>query len=314
MQLINRSKSCILLVSLVFLPFTSSIGKSRPGKQSDALHQKIERVCAGFEGDAGIYIRNLVTGAEVAIHADSLFPTASMIKLPILLALFEKIENRALAYNEALTYTDSLLYPGTDILGSFKNGEKITLGKVVMLMISTSDNTASLWCQSLAGGGMQINQFLARNGFSKTRLNSRTKGRQSAWQQYGWGQTTAREMAEMLVKIRQHKILTPGACDEAYRVLSNIYWHGEALSQIPPWVQAASKQGAISQSRSEVVLVNAPSGDYVFCVITNNQRDTSWRYDNAGFVLIRRISQILWQHFEPQLTWHPAAGSADWAK
>jgi beta-lactamase class A len=48
------------------------------------------------------------------------------------------------------------------------------------------------------------------------------------------------------------------------------------LSQIPPTVQVASKQGAVNQSRSEVVLVNAPSGDYVFCVITKNQQDESW--------------------------------------
>ena len=61
-----------------------------------------------------------------------------------------------------------------------------------------------------------------------------------------------------------------------------------------------SKQGAINASRSEVVLVHAPHGDYVFCVITKNQQDQSWDDDNQGFVLLRDVSKILWEHFEPQ--------------
>ena len=87
------------------------------------------------------------------------------------------------------------------------------------------------------------------------------------------------------------------------------YWTGEALSQLPPTVQAASKQGAVDQSRSEVVLVNAPSGDYVFCLITKNQQDESWTYDNEGYVLLRRVSALLWRHFEPDHRWTPAPGA-----
>jgi hypothetical protein len=89
------------------------------------------------------------------------------------------------------------------------------------------------------------------------------------------------------------------ASEEMYRHLTRSYWTGEALSQLPPWVQAASKQGAVDRSRSEVVLVNAPSGDYVFAVITRNQRDTTYGAGNAGFELLRRVSALLWRTFEP---------------
>jgi beta-lactamase class A len=61
-----------------------------------------------------------------------------------------------------------------------------------------------------------------------------------------------------------------------------------------------------------VVLVHAPSGDYVFCVITKNQQDESWEANNEGFVLLRKISRILWQHFEPNSDWSPAAGVEAW--
>jgi beta-lactamase class A len=115
-------------------------------------------------------------------------------------------------------------------------------------------------------------------------------------------------MVEMLVLIREGKAVSPAASEEIYRILTHIYWDDEALSQIPPGIQIASKQGAVSQSRSEVVLVNAPSGDYVFCVISKNQEDKSWKHDNEGYVLLRDISRILWQHFEPDYEWKPAEG------
>ena len=90
-----------------------------------------------------------------------------MIKVPITIGMFDKIEKGEIDYHATLTYKDSLLYEGVDILGSFKNGEKISLSKVMMLMITTSDNTASLWCQSLAGTGTAINAWLEKNGFRR---------------------------------------------------------------------------------------------------------------------------------------------------
>jgi beta-lactamase class A len=270
-----------------------------------ALKAQLEQLVHGFRGDVGIYVRHLGTGQIAEINADTLFPTASMIKVPILLGVFDRMERGELRADEKLVYADSLLYAGEDILGSFKAGEEIQLSKVIMLMITLSDNTASLWLQHLAGTGVVINAWLADHGFSQTRVNSRTPGRNGFRRTYGWGQTTPREMAELLVMIREGRAVSRSASEEMYRILSRIYWDGEALSRIPPTIQAASKQGAVSHSRSEVVLVNAPHGDYVFCVITKDQEDRSWEDSNEGFVLLREVSGLLWDYFEPDFGWEP---------
>jgi len=281
-------------------------------REDTELKSKLESLVKGFGGDVGIYVRHLKTGKMVAINADTIFPTASMIKVPITIGMFDKIEKGEIHYDSILTYKDSLLYEGDDILGSFKHGEQIALSKVMMLMITTSDNTASLWCQSLAGNGTVINEWLQRNGFEHTRVNSRTPGREANRTTYGWGQTTPREMAELMVRIRDGKVVSPRASERIYRNLTHIYWDSECLSQIPPTVQAASKQGFVSQSKSEVVLVNAPHGDYVFCVITKNQKDAGYAKDNEGVVLLRTVSALLWKYFEPASTWKPAAGIEKW--
>lgn len=292
----------LLLVIGIGLCSTAKAQTSKEAMQE--LHSKLDALVQPFKGDVGIYVRSLASGEEVAIQADTLFPTASLVKVPILLKVFDSIEKGDLDYHQKLVYRDSLLYPGEDIVGAFRDSAEISLSKVAMLMITTSDNTASLWLQDLCGTGTAINAWLDKHGFAHTRVNSRTEGRKKNWEQYGWGQTTPREMAELLVMIRENRAVSPSASETMYRMLTRIYWNEEALSQIPPYVQAASKQGAVSHSRSEVVLVNAPSGDYVFTVITKNQDDKSWGADNEGYVLLRDVSRLLWQHFEPESEWN----------
>jgi beta-lactamase class A len=298
-----------LLLTCIYLSASFSANAQKEDKK---LKAKLEKLVSGFQGDAGIYVRNLKTGKTVAINADTLFPTASMIKIPITIGVYNKIEKGVLSHDSLLTYRDSLLYKGEDILGSFKDGEKIWLGKVLMLMITTSDNTASLWSQLMAGTGLEINQWLSDNGFANTRVNSRTPGREANRERYGWGQTTPREMAELVVKIREGKVISPRASERIYRNLGRIYFDSQALSQIPPYIHTASKQGMVDQTKAEVVLVNAPSGDYVFCVITKNQKDERWAPDNEGYVLLRNVSRLLWNYFEPDSQWKPAVNSEEW--
>ncbi len=290
----------ILVLSAAYAQPKHSFPKSAPDK---VLAKKLQGLVNEFKGDVGIYVRHLKTGKTVEINADTMFPTASMVKVPIMTGIMDKIERNELKYDSLLVFRDSLIYPGEDIVGTLKDSGRISLSKVVMLMITTSDNTASLWCQLLAGTGTRINQIMEENGFAVTRVNSRTPGREEMRSLYGWGVTTPREMAELVVKIREGKMISPAASERMYRNLARIYWDGEALSEIPSYIHTASKQGAVNRSRSEVVLVNAPHGDYVFCVITKNQLDESWVNENEGYVLLRNVSRTLWQYFEPKDQW-----------
>lgn len=276
-------------------------------RRGPALQQQLETLARRVRGRVGIYVRHLRTGRTAALHADELFPTASMIKVPILVGTFDAVAGGRLDFNQPLVYTDSLLYEGHDLIGALEDSAIVALSMVALHMITTSDNTASLWLQGLVGGAT-INDWLATHGFDSTRVNSRVPGREAARSRYGWGQTTPREMAELLVMIREGRVVSAAASEEMYRHLTRIYWTREALSRIPPWVQAASKQGAVDRSKSEVVLVNAPSGDYVFSVITREQEDQRWVDDNEGYVLIRAVSELLWRTFEPDHPWTPAPG------
>jgi beta-lactamase class A len=270
------------------------------------LEAKIAERVQGFKGEVGIYVKDLRSGRVSLYNADTVFPTASIVKVPILLGVTAAVQNGQLAYDSNHVYRDSLLYVGEDILGSFKDGEKIALKKIIMLMMTTSDNTASLWLQSLAGGGRRINELLTQQGLSNTFVNSRTPGREANRAQYGWGQTTPAEMGRLFEKIYRREIISPYASEKMLRAMSRNFWdEDESLGSFPPYIEVFSKNGCVNASRSEAMIVNAPNRPFVFCIFTKNNQDQRWTHDNEAWTLARSVATLLWDYFEPTDTWTP---------
>jgi len=297
----------VIIPRLVYILFLSDPVEAF--SQTDKkLLSLLEQTIDGFNGNIGIYVKNLKTGKTTAINGDTIFPTASIVKVPILVGVMDKIQRGELDYNQELIYKDSLLYEGVDILGSFRSDEKIVLKKIIMLMLTTSDNTASLWLQSLAGTGTRINALLDSAGLKITRINSRTPGRESNRSIYGWGQTTPKEMGILLEMIYKDQIISVEACERMQRCLGRNFWdENEAISQVPPYIEVFSKNGCVDSVRSEVLLVNAPHNPYIFCIFTKNNKDTRWTHDNEAWALARKISKELWNYFEPKDKWRSAS-------
>ena len=294
----------IFLLTILTHPFLTF---SQALKEDLKLKAKLQELTKGFNGDVGIYVRHLKTNKFVAINADTVFPTASMIKIPIMVGTFDKIRQGALKYEQELVYRDSLHYDD-GIVGSLKDSTKIPLSYVMMLMCTISDNTGSLWLQALSGGGKRINTILDSLGFQVTRVNSRTPGREANRTKYGWGQTSPKEMANLLTMIREGKVISPAISDRMYRNLGRQFWDKEGLSQLPEGVKVATKNGAVNRSRSETALVHAPHGEYVYSVITKNQKDESWVRENEGYELLRKVGDLLWHYYEPKSDWKPVDG------
>ena len=293
-------KKRILLASFSSLAFLVCLSQKTDRK----LEKQITESIQGFNGVIGIYIKNLRTGHVVSINADTLFPTASIVKVPILYGVMNRIERGELSYNQELIYKDSLLYAGSDILGSLKSGEKILLKKVIMLMMTTSDNTASLWLQSLAGTGTRINELLDSIGLKQTRVNSRTPGREDNRTAMGWGQTTPAEMATLYELLYKGRLLSARGTDRMMRSMGRNFWdENEAISQIPPYIEVFSKNGCVNAVRSEALLVNAPRNPYIFCIFTKNNRDMSWNHANEAWTLARKLSTMIWDYYEPKDNW-----------
>lgn len=301
-----KSKKSLILL-LLSLACTTYLNAQTAKNQQ--LELSLIELTNSFQGDIGIFIKNLNTGETVEIKADTIFPTASIVKIPILLGIFDKIEKGELHYREPLVYRDSIKYGGSGIMQFFKDSTQTDLSTLLALMLSYSDNTTSLWNQSLAGGGISINEVMDQLGYKNTRVNSRTAGRESIWEKYGWGQTTPREMADIFARINNRELISPAASEQMHRLLSNTFYTDYAVSGIPAGINVASKQGMVNASRSEVFLVNSPQGDYVCAIFTKNNKDESWEYDNEAWVLTRKISNLIWNYFNPNQPYIQPEGS-----
>jgi len=299
---IGRSSTLILVLAFLSFGQQPAHAQNRPDRR---LEEKLRTLTDTFHGVAGIYVRNIKTGKEAAINADTIFPTASIVKVPILVGVFDKIREGELKYRQPLIYRDSMAKKGSGLMQFFKDSTPTDLRTALTLMITHSDNAAAVWCEKLAGGGTAINAWLETHGFHDTRVNSRTPGREPNRQLYGWGQTTPREMARLVTMIRNEEVVSREASQTMYRIMTHTFWDEYALSRIPPYIQTASKQGMVDDSRSEVVLVNAPHGDYVFYVATKNNKDQRWVSDNEAWELARNVSALLWEYFEPHSQWRP---------
>ena len=278
--------------------FVVALVPAQAQKVNKKLQHALETLTNGFKGNVGIYVKDLHTGKTASINADSIFPTASMVKVPILIGIIDKLNKGELKYHQELTYKDSLFYAGSDLLASLKHNEKVELSKVIMLMLTTSDNTASLWLQSLAGTGTRINQILDSIGYTATRVNSRTPGREADRDKFGWGQTSPKEMASLFEALANRSLMDSESSEKMLRLLGRNYWDEEALSQIPPDVFVASKNGAINASRSEAMYVYGKNARYVFCICTKNNKDRSWELQNEAWELARKVSKLLWETYK----------------
>ena len=291
-----------LIFLLLVLSALVTMAQERTDKK---LERKIAALIKDYHGEIGIYVKEIKRDRVVRINADTIFPTASIVKVPILLGITDRMHKGELSYDSLFTYKDSLFYAGSDILGSFKQDARISLKKLIMLMLTTSDNTASLWLQSIAGTGTRINELLSSLGLENTRINSRTPGREGFRAIYQWGMTTPKEMGTIFEKIYRHQLFTPELCDRILRCLGRNFWDvDEGISQIPPTIEVFSKNGCVDASRSEVMLVNAPHHPYIFCIFTKKNTDTSWVHENEAWDMARKISKLLWEYYEPHYRVH----------
>jgi len=77
-QYTTRMKNILLAGFLCFSILAAAQKTDKP------LKTKLQEAISGYNGDIGIYVKNLRTGKTVAFNADTIFPTASIVKVPIL--------------------------------------------------------------------------------------------------------------------------------------------------------------------------------------------------------------------------------------
>jgi beta-lactamase class A len=108
-----------------------------------ALRATLGRIVGAHHGVVGYSIRDLDTGEELSLRGDETFPTASLIKVPILVTLYDLVEQGKISLDDPLTILAIDKVPGSGVMQFLHDGAIVTVHDAVWLMSTESDNTAT---------------------------------------------------------------------------------------------------------------------------------------------------------------------------
>jgi beta-lactamase class A len=86
-----------LFLTLLISFCTASLHAQKTDKK---LQRQLSEMFRGFNGTVGIYVKDLEKNKIAAVNADTIFPTASMVKIPILVGIMDKINKGELDYHQ----------------------------------------------------------------------------------------------------------------------------------------------------------------------------------------------------------------------
>src|ERR1022692_2485581 len=138
----------------------------------DALHARI----GNFQGTVSLYAKNLDTGETVGIRQAERVRTASTIKLPILLTVFDRVAAGKAKWTEPLAITAQDKVSGSGIIGNdLSDGVQLPLRDLVHLMIVLSDNSATNMILGRFTADA-VNAYLDKIGIKTTRSLRKIRG------------------------------------------------------------------------------------------------------------------------------------------
>ena len=257
----------------------------------EAMIRELEQVSAKHPGRVAIYFKDLKTNRSWEYHPDDLFPSASLIKVPIMAAVFMRIKEGNLSLNDKLSLHRRNRVGGSGSLKWRPDGTRLSVRDLLQVMISESDNTATAMLLETVGLGYVQRQFpqlgLLYTGIFEDGMSIRS-GR-VAHENY----TTAREMTMLLEKIYRGELVDKPSSELMLEILKHRKAVASRLAKnLPRDWEIAHKTGLLRQACHDSAIVFSPSGDFALTVLTG-QNPTYKRAKD----FISRLGRIAYRHY-----------------
>jgi beta-lactamase class A len=280
------SYAAILLAGAVAC--AARAGSTGPGRlpmvraDTALLRRTLDSIADAHHGVVGYSVIDLETGARISRRGDETFPTASLIKVPILVTVYDLVVKGQLSLDDPLTVLKIDQVPGSGVIQFMHNGTVLTVHDAAWLMSTISDNTAT----NLLLDRIIIRRVWAKMdslGLQHTRVHSKSYLRNSSVAmdssvKYGLGVTTPNEMAHLFELMARGKAVNP-ASDSAMLDILEHNGTDFMLQRYAAGARAAHKDGEGDAVRTECTLWYLRNR-VVACVLTKENKDQRWILDN----------------------------------
>lgn len=277
------------------------------------LQATVEEIAAEFSGEIAISARMLDGSQELEIQSHKVLPTASVIKVPIMAAVFEQVEAGFLDLATRIPLAQAEKRGGSGILKAFDPGLEPTLKDVVTLMIILSDNTATnMAIDALPGGIGAVNDLMRRRSLHTIELRNRIDFEVVGDDITKLGVASASDMRMLMEGIADRTLLSVSSCE----ALESILEQQQYLNQFPrfmrvtpywrelgqtPEIVVANKTGFFIGTRVDAGIVRFPSGTgFTYCVVNDKSDDQTFLPDAEGDVANGRIGAAILRHWWPE--------------
>ena len=293
-----RHFAAIPMLALLLVPAMAS---------ADPLADRIASLTKDFKGTVVLYAKNLRSGRDVAIGADTKVRTASTIKLPILCTLEHLVAQGAVRWDERIVLKPEDKVTGSGVLGSLADGTDLTVRNLAILMIIVSDNTATnLILDRITADA--VNDYLDSIGITTTRSNRKVRGdgnqlkapegwsragRQEENGRFGLGVSTPREMVRILEMLDRGQIVSPAASKDILDIMKMQQVRDGIARHAPDDLVIASKSGSLDALRSDLGIVYATGGPIAMAITVDDMPVTDYSPDNVGDTLIWQIATVI---------------------
>jgi beta-lactamase class A len=296
--MIHRLALFALLVPLATVPAPAAAQADTAG-----LRRSIEQMTRGYEGVVGVSLRNLATGESLSIRGEETFPTASLIKVAVLVALLDEVEKGSIRLNEPLAMIARDRVGGSGVLQHLHPGLELTVEDAARLMIVISDNTAT----NLLLDKLNVRTVWTKMealGLPHTKIHSKTFLRATSVAmdssvKYGLGVTTPDETVRLFALLHEGRAVSPRMDSLAIAILRDNEDWAKLTRWLPDGARAAHKSGDVDQARNDCGILYGPDAPVALCVMTRENRDTSYAVDNPANRLIARIGAEVYRFFNP---------------
>ena len=270
--------------------------------QEKGLDARIAPLVKAHKGTVAVAVKNLKTGEEFYLCPDEVMPTASLIKLPIMVEAYWQAAEEKVKLDTTLSLKKGDKVQGSGVLTNhFSDGTTFPLKDAIRLMIVFSDNTATNMVLDQIGLP-STNARMAKLGLAETRINAKvfradTRIDQERGKKYGLGTTTAREMVRLLELLESGKVVSATACKEMLGHLRACDDKEKMTRFLPAGTLVAHKTGSVNASKTDAGIIYTKGGPVAVCVLTDRNEDQRWLADNAAQVLIGKIAREVFDHF-----------------
>ena len=287
-----------LAIIVVVLANVTAFAQTTQAAKQSALDARVRAEVSQFKGKVSLFAKNLDTGVIYELGGDDRVPTASTIKIAIMVEAFARVSEGKAKWTDELVLTKEKKVGGSGILAEFGDGLHLTFRDAVALMMIMSDNTATNLVIDVLNADA-VNARMELLGFKETRLMRRVfgggesmEGKKEENKRFGLGRTTPREMVMLLEKLERGEVVSAAASKEMLELMkreqgTNGLWREQ-------WrVPKATKSGALDALRSNLGIIYDPRGRIAIAVTCNEMPEPNWTVDNPALLLMSHLSEIL---------------------